>query len=70
MQKSRIEEENVNFDIIKNEINIHSRLAHENIIKVYSSNEDDNNFYLVIKHLTIDNGLRFKWKFMPSHKKL
>ena len=47
MDKSRILSQGAKLEIIAREINIHRRLAHENIIKMYSSFEDHKSFYLV-----------------------
>ena len=37
-------------DIIYNEINIHSKLDHENIIKLYNYNEDDENINIIMEY--------------------
>ncbi len=47
MLKSRIEEENVSFDIIYNEINTHLKLVHDNIIRLHSFSESEDAFNLV-----------------------
>jgi serine/threonine protein kinase len=50
MQKSKIDEAGATKDIIIREINIHSRLSHENIIKLYSYEEDQEAYYLILEH--------------------
>jgi serine/threonine protein kinase len=50
MQKKRIQEAGASADIIYREINIHSRLRHENIIKLHSYDEDENSFYLILEY--------------------
>ena len=50
MLKSRITQENISFDIIYNEINIHLKLVHENIIRLHSFNEDEEGFNLVMDY--------------------
>ena len=52
MDKISIRQNNSDFYIVKNEITIHSKLFHDNIIKVFSSYEDEQSFYLVIYKLT------------------
>ena len=37
-------------DIIYNEINIHSKLDHENIIKLYNFNEDNENINIIMEY--------------------
>ena len=48
MYKKKIIEQGANLDIVTREINVHKRLIHENIIRMYSNHEDKNSFYLVI----------------------
>ena len=45
-------------DIIYNEINIHSKLAHENIIKLYNVNEDNENINIILEYA--ENGNLFE----------
>lgn len=47
MLKSRIEEENISNEIIYNEINLHLKLVHDNIIRLHSFSESDEAFNLV-----------------------
>ena len=47
MNKSVISENNVNEEIIMNEINIHSKLIHDNIIRLHSFNISSDSFNLV-----------------------
>ena len=49
MYKQRILEAGANFDIIYGEVDIHSRLIHENIIKLFSFFEDDKCFYIILE---------------------
>ena len=48
MEKSKIIEHGAKLDIISREINIHRRLIHDNIIKMYSYFEDQKSYYIVI----------------------
>ena len=48
MYKKKIMEHGAKLEIVQREIDIHKRLIHENIIRMYSSYEDKNSFYLVI----------------------
>ena len=50
MQKERIAEAGASNEIIYREINIHSRLSHDNIIKLYSYDEDETSFYLILEY--------------------
>ena len=47
MDKGKIMSQGASLEMISREINIHRRISHENIIKMYSSHEDQNSFYLV-----------------------
>jgi serine/threonine protein kinase len=51
MQKSKIDEAGASRDIIVREINIHSRLNHDNIVKLYSYEEDQESYYLILEHI-------------------
>ena len=42
-------------DIIRNEINIHSKLIHENIIRLYNVYEDDDNFNFIMEYAKYGN---------------
>ena len=48
MDKKNLISKGAKLDIVSREINIHRRLEHDNIVKLYSSFEDKNSFYLVI----------------------
>ena len=50
MEKEKIVEVGATLEVIYNEINIHQRLIHENIIRLYSHFEDDKSFYLIMDH--------------------
>lgn len=50
MEKARILESGVSLDIIYREISIHRRIQHENIVKLYSHFENEENFYLVMDY--------------------
>jgi serine/threonine protein kinase len=52
MQKDKIKEAGANCDFIYREINIHSRLTHENIVNLLSYEEDKDSFYLVLEYAT------------------
>ena len=47
MNKSIIKELNVDENVVFNEMNFHNRLIHENIIRAYSAQEDEEAYYLV-----------------------
>jgi serine/threonine protein kinase len=47
MDKSKIVSQGAKLENIIREINIHRRLVHENIIKMYSSFEDPKSYYIV-----------------------
>jgi serine/threonine protein kinase len=47
MNKNTIIEMCSNLDVVKREIEIHSRLIHENIVRMYSYHEDKDAYYLV-----------------------
>jgi len=42
-------------DIIRNEISIHSKLVHENIIRLYNVYEDDDNFNFIMEYAKYGN---------------
>jgi serine/threonine protein kinase len=50
MQKKIISEAGASADIVYREINIHSRLRHDNIIRLYSYDEDETSFYLILEY--------------------
>jgi serine/threonine protein kinase len=50
MQKKKIDEAGASKDIIIREINIHSRISHDNIIKLHSYEEDLDSYYLILEH--------------------
>jgi serine/threonine protein kinase len=50
MQKSKIDEAGASRDIIVREISIHCRLNHENVVKLYSYEEDEDSYYLILEH--------------------
>ena len=47
MTKNKIKESNVSEETIMNEISIHSKLVHDNIIRLYSFNISSDAFNLV-----------------------
>ena len=47
MNKKKITENGAKLDIVLREINVHRRLVHENVIRMYSHFEDNDSFYLV-----------------------
>ena len=54
-------------DIIKNEINIQSKLFHENIIRLYNVYEDENNINFIMEYAK--NGNLFELLAQPENKK-
>jgi serine/threonine protein kinase len=50
MQKKRIEDAGASWEIIYREISIHSRLSHENVIKLLSYEENKEAFYLILEY--------------------
>jgi len=55
MNKKRIIDAGHKLDIIYKEINYNGRLIHENIIKLYSFWEDENNIYLIMEYADSGN---------------
>ena len=47
MNKAKITEHGAKLDIVIREINVHRRLIHENIVRMYSHYEDKDSYYLV-----------------------
>ena len=47
MSKLKILENGSKSDIFDREVNVHCRLIHENIVRMYSYHEDEENYYLV-----------------------
>ena len=47
MNTTNIKENNVNEELIENEINIHSKIIHDNIIRLYSFHVTSEAYYLV-----------------------
>ena len=60
MHKRKITEHGANLEIVQREINIHKRLIHDNVIRMYSSYEDKKSFYLVRSLLISDYGLCYE----------
>jgi serine/threonine protein kinase len=58
MDKSRILNTGATLDIIRREIDIHCRLIHENIIRLYSFSEDNSSFFLLMEYA--DSGSLFR----------
>ena len=54
-------------DIIRNEINIHSKLFHENIIRLYNVYEDENNINFIMEYAK--NGNLFELLSLPENNK-
>lgn len=66
MEKSRVIQNGASREMVMREINIHRRLVHENIVRLYSYYEDDTHFYLIMDYVNkgtlyqmikINNGL-------------
>ena len=47
MSKEKIIENGAKLDIVTREINVHCRLIHENIVRMYSHHEDKENYFIV-----------------------
>jgi serine/threonine protein kinase len=58
MDKARLLGVGIKADIVYREINIHLRLQHENIAKLYSYHEDELGYYLIIEY--VDSGTLFQ----------
>jgi serine/threonine protein kinase len=58
MDKAQLFQMGIKSDLVYKEINIHIRLIHENIARLYNYHEDDNAFYLIIEY--VDNGTLFQ----------
>lgn len=50
MQKEKILDAGAKLDIVKREIDIHRRLVHENIVRLYSYHEDEEMYYLILEY--------------------
>ena len=50
MDKEKILNSGASLDIVRREIDIHSRLIHENIVRLYSSHEDEISFFLLLEY--------------------
>lgn len=51
MDKETVKANGGSRDLIMREVNIHRRLSHENIVRLYSHYEDDTHFYLVMDYV-------------------
>lgn len=58
MDKSRIINVGVKPDLVYREINVHLKLVHPHIARLYSYHEDDESFYLIIEY--VEDGTLFK----------
>lgn len=67
IEKERMQEENISSDIIYNEINLHLKLIHDHIIRLYSFTETQDSFYLVSISFNSDHGLCFQQYFKKSY---
>lgn len=65
MDKMKLMGGGINPDMIYREIMIQKKLDHDNIIKLYSSKEDDNNFYLILEY-AVGGSLYAKIKKMKN----
>ena len=50
MSKSKITEKNISKELIMQEILIHSRIDHTNIVKLFNFYESDSSFYMLMEH--------------------
>ncbi len=50
MEKAKLNAIGIKEDQIKNEIEIHLKLIHDNITRLYSYHEDDNAYYLIMEY--------------------
>lgn len=57
LDKKRLQSAGINLDIVYREINIHLRLLHEHIARLFSYHEDNQAFYLILEY--VDNGTLF-----------
>jgi serine/threonine protein kinase len=72
MEKQRVNENGGSTELITREINIHRRLIHENIVRLYSHYEDETHYYLIMDYVSkgtiyqvikLNNGLEEKKAF-------
>lgn len=61
MNKNKITEHGAKLDIVVREINVHRRLIHDNIVRMYSSYEDKESFYIVSFYNDLDHGIHKQW---------
>jgi serine/threonine protein kinase len=52
VDKSKLIENGGTRDILLREVNIHRRLIHDNIVRLYSYHEDNSNFYLIMDYVS------------------
>ena len=64
MKKNKIIENGALFDIVMREIDVHRRLIHDNIVRMYSHHEDKEAFYIVKFMLILGNGLCHWWNII------
>ena len=65
INKKKVLNNGISLEIIKNEIEIHERILHPNIVRMYSHYEDENNFYCFLEYINGQSLL----KFMEDKKK-
>ena len=51
-----------NYDLLYNEISIHSRLIHKNIIRLYNVHEDKNHIKMIMEYVENDCKMKDKYK--------
>ena len=64
MTKLKVIQNGESLEIITREIDVHRRLIHENIVKMYSYHEDKEAFYIVNYFFYLDNGIRKWWNII------
>ena len=57
LDKKRLVSAGINLDVVYREINIHLRLIHDHIARLYSYHEDSQAFYLILEY--VENGTLF-----------
>ena len=57
MSRQQVINQGATLEIIKREISIHIRIDHPNIVKLYSSHEDESNIYMIMEY--VPNGTLF-----------
>ena len=59
INKKNVLNKGISLDIIKNEIEIHERILHPNIVRMYSHYEDEKNYYCFLEYINGPSLLNF-----------